>query len=113
MFEIIVTVDTNDADYDKTISEISEGDLESIKPLIAAIKAFKSYTVKRSKGMDWTHHHNYPWGDCLREDLGEKSPKELYGDVELFEEFIPYPEHGFHTIESITISPLVKREELL
>jgi len=31
----------------------------------------------------------------------------------LFEEFIPYPEHGFHTIESITISPLVKREELL
>ena len=52
----------NDGDYITTVSTISEKDLAAIKPLIAAIKDFKSYEVEY-KGYDgvknkWTHHHN-------------------------------------------------------
>ena len=54
-----------------------------------------------------------------REDLGENLPQDLYPSIdedifELFEEeFLPYPEYGFHTIKSIEICPLVKKEKLL
>jgi len=114
-FEIRITVDTNDADYNTEINTISVKDLNKIKPLIKAIAKFKPYTVE-TKGMSETHHYNYNinW----REDLGEKSPKELYDFPEevheLFQEYCPSAgEDGFHTIESITVHPKVKKEKLL
>ena len=117
--EITVIVDTNDGDYINQVQEISQEELDEIMPLIEAIKNFKPYKVK-ARGLEWTHSHNYSYGECLRKDLGEKSPQELYPDVdeeifEIFEEsFLPMNnEYGFHTIKSITISPLVKRQELL
>ena len=63
------------------------------------------------------HHHNFPTGECLRKDLGEKSPQELYDFdeevFELFEDFCPYPEYGFHTIERIELYPTPKKTRLL
>ena len=110
-YEIAITADTNDGDYITEVSEISEEDLDTIKPLIQAIKEFKPYKNK------YTHHHNYPWGEYVRDDMGEKSARELYKFdeeiFELFEEYIPYGEYGIHTIESITICPLQKKTKLL
>lgn len=118
--EISIKVDTNDGDYATEVREISDSDLDKIKPLIVAIKKFKPYkTVTLDTKMDWTHTHNYPFGECLRPDLGEKSPREFYQGVvsedtiELFEEFLPYNEYGFHTIVSIEVTPLVKKTKLL
>ena len=118
--EITIIADTNDGDYVTQISTINKEDLAIIKPLIAAIKRFKPYKVKRKDHMGkftWTHHHNYPNSEYIRGDLGEKSPRELYNFsekvFELFEEYVPYGEHGIHTIESITICPLQKKTKLL
>ncbi len=119
-YEITITADPNDADYITAVNEISEEDLDTIKPLIQAIKEFKPYNAEyESFGRMSTtmHHHNYPYGECLRGDMGEKSPEELYEFdskvLELFEEYIPHSEYGIHTIESITICPLQKKTKLL
>ena len=117
-WDIKIVADTNDADYITKISEISDEDLSKIKPLIAAIKEFKPYKVKKD-GMSWVHGHNYPWGEYSpRGDLGEKDSREIYKGIDeevfqMFEELIPYGEHGIHTIESIEITPHIKWEKLL
>lgn len=115
--EITITADTNDGDYVTQVSEISENDLSTIKPLIASIKRFKKYKGYSASGMPYTHHHNYPFGDCAREDLGEKTLSELYDFdeevFELFNDYIPYGEYGIHTIKSITICPLQEKTRLL
>ncbi len=117
-WDIKITADTNDADYVTEISSISDGDLNKIKPLIAAIKNFKPYKT-RVDGLDWSHSHNYPWGEHLpREDLGEKYPREIYKGFDeevfqIFEDLIPHGEYGIHTIESIEIAPQIKWEKLL
>jgi len=112
MMEITIQVDTNDADYLTEVREISQKDFDVISPLIRAIKAFKPY-----KGKHYMESHNYSVGDAYRPDLGEKGPRELYDFseevFEKFEEFLPSAEHGFHTIESITIGPLSEKTELL
>lgn len=123
MLEIKVVTDTNDADYVTRISHISEADLERIKPLIAKIKAFKPYTVKAEQTSyisDWTHSHNYPFGERQREDLGEKSPREIYSDIpeevfDLFEEFVDGDSEtgSFHTVESIEVYPIPVKTKLL
>lgn len=102
MKTLLVTVDTNDADYIREIVEIDEDTLEHFKPLIEKINNFKPYETER-----WLHHHNFPVGDCLRKNLGEKHPMELYNlTEEEYEWFIDSfhlygGEWGFHTIESI------------
>lgn len=119
-YEITIKVDTNDGDYATEISTISDSDLDKIKPLIAAIKKFQPYKTKSESGMDWEHSHNYPYGEVLREDLGEKEPRDYYHGVvsnndvfDLFEDLLPYGEYGFHTIVSIDVTPLVKKAKLL
>ncbi|MHC1598880.1 MAG: hypothetical protein ACXQT0_04800 [Candidatus Methanofastidiosia archaeon] len=57
----MIKVDTNDADYDVSTTEITEEDLDSIRPIIEAIKNFKPYKSK-TRGMNQTHHHNWPAG---------------------------------------------------
>ena len=116
--EITIIVDTNDEDYNVSVKEITQKDLTKITPLINAIKNFKPYEID-AKDIHWKHSHNYPYGECLREDLGEKSPQELYPDIdekifELFEEeFLPYPEYEFHTIKSVDVCPSVKKKKFL
>ena len=113
-YEIKIVVDTNDADYNTSVNTISDNDLLQIKPLINAIRNFKPY----SHGMH-THRHNYPYGEYgPREDLGELFPNQIYKGLskeafEIFEEYCPFGEHGFHTIESVEIWPVVKKTRLL
>ena len=88
-FYIVITVDTNDADYNTAINIITKSKLDRIMPLIDMIKNFKPYRTPLSPPLDpyggvpmtkITHDHNYPY-NCSRTDLGEKTIKELY-DVE-------------------------------
>ena len=111
-YEITIIVDTNDADFATAVNEISNKELEKLRFLFDAIKKFKPY---KNKGHQ--HHYNFPVGECLREDLGEKPPQELY-DIdddlfELFSEYCPFNEYGFHTIESVEICPLRMKEKLV
>jgi hypothetical protein len=112
--EITIRVDTNDADYREETSSISQVHLELLKPLFIAIKNFKPYKSKLYSGK---HEHNFPCGECLRDDLGEKSPEDIYGfrdeEMELLEYYLPSCEYGFHTIESVEIFPKPKKERLI
>lgn len=116
---LVVTVDTNDADYNTKQTEIDDVIIEKLKPLFAAIKDFKKYKAKTGSGMDWTHCNNYPYGECARDDLGEKSGMEYYSPIvgqeicDLFESnFAPHCEYGFHTVESVKFI-VVESEEVL
>ena len=115
--QIVITVDTNDGDYATKISSISKEKLKQIKPLIVAIAAFKPYKAKGPTSREYKHHHNYPYGECCREDLGERTPEQLYifseEIFELFLEYLPYNEYGFHTIERIEVFEKVNQQRLL
>ena len=102
-----VEVDTNDADYVGRLVEVSDEDAEKWMPLIKKIQAFKPYSGVSKHGMVWEHHHNFPFGEYVRTDLGEKSPCELYDiseeEMEAFQEafWLWGGEYGFHTITQI------------
>lgn len=124
MLEIVIEVDTNDADYIEKTSVISEEDFDKIKPIIKAIKEFKPYETEytlswdKTKKNKSTHYNNFPYGEVCRSDMGEKFPNELYPNIseeawEILYEILPYNECGFHTIKSIKIGPYCKKIELL
>ena len=113
---IEIKADTNDGDYITKRSEITDAEIELLKPLIEKIKNFKPYIGTKPDRWKYLHNHNFCSGDRLREDLGEKSPEELYGEDEalkLFNELIPCGEYGIHTIESIKILEIFNEINLL
>lgn len=106
---IIIMADTNDADYVSEKTEITDGDIELIKPIIEAIK--KHPEDKNG----WGAHHNYETGEVVRKASAQK----LYGHLDnfdLFDGLVPsgdpnYP--GVHTIKSIQILEVVNEINLL
>ena len=118
-YTIEIKVDTNDGDYVISNNEISEETLKNLLPLISLIKNFKTYkSTPPDDSVEWTQHHNFPYGECLRTDLGEKSPEELYAHIgaDVLEEFIelcPSCEYGFHSITSIRICESTPWKKLL
>ena len=88
IYEIVITADTNDADYITKISDITPGKLERFTPLIAEIAKVKHYNWDTS---------------VYGED--EDKPEIMYSQfaalAEEFGAFVPHGEHGVHTIESI------------
>ena len=108
---LYIQADTNDGDYISSLSKITDEEIELIRPVIKTIKNFKSYY---SEEHQWWHHHNYPNSDYCREDLGEKTPWDLYGHLEgfeLFHDFVPYGENGIHSIDEILVVEI--KENLL
>ena len=101
---LLVRADTNDADYVRSFKPIEEEILAKFLPLFQAIKDFKPY-----KGGRTSHRHNFPTGDCCREDMGEKQVEEIYADIdpeilgEFQEEYMPNGEFGTHTINEIKV----------
>ena len=116
-YTLEVTVDTNDADYVTELFEFDISDLPLIEKICNKIEAFKPYKGKFDSDLTFSHRHNWPEGDCFREDLGEKSPQELYNLTEdeywQFRDYLPSTEYGFHTIESIYYYPTSTRTKLL
>lgn len=101
-YEITITVDTNDADYNTSVNEISAADLKKIKPLLKAIKENKN-----------EYHHNYGNSD-FTDDYGPHQYPEFDKEIhEIFMNFCPYGEHGFHTIESVKYCEKPKYTRLL
>ena len=110
--QILIEVDTNDADYMSSANTITDKEIEEIKPVIEAIKNFKPYIGTKPNYWKHRHHSNYPTGESCREDLGEKTAEELYGHIpgfETFDELLPCPDFGFHSISSIEIIQILER----
>ena len=85
---IEIVGDTNDGDYVSERTEITDKEIEEIKPVIEAIKNSKE-------------HHNFDTSEHQNGDA-----EEVYGHLEgfgLFEDLVPYGEYGIHTIDSIII----------
>jgi hypothetical protein len=116
---LIITADTNDADYITRVSDVTTEELEILKPLFDKIKNFEPYKTQiKGKGMGWSHIHNWPVGEYgCREDLGEKTVQELYDltddDFEFAMEFIPYGEHGTHTITDIKVVEVINETKYI
>jgi hypothetical protein len=119
---LLVIADTNDADYIQTFKEVTDEDLEVMKPLFEAIKNFKPYTTRKDAygyAASMTHRHNFPTNDCCRKDLGEKTIEQIYKDIDedsllcFTDEYCPHAEHGIHTIESIEIVEVTNRVKLV
>lgn len=116
-YKVECTVDTNDADYNTEISKINEKELGMLKNICKRIRNFEPYKSISNSDLDWTDN-NFSTGDCLREDLGEKDPTELYSLTEEEYEFFvfkicPSCEYGFHTINSVIIYPHIDGEVLI
>lgn len=87
---ILVSADTNDADYVHLFQPITDEDIEALRPMMKALEEnngdFRTTEFRRSK---------------------ELSPEERYRNVEGFElfrdEFVPYGEYGVHTIDFVKI----------
>jgi len=117
---LVVRGDYNDADFVTKITPITQEELDKFLPLIEALKKFKPYTGMTDrapfKPMEWNHKHNWPKGEYgCRQDLGEKTLKELYGELaeEFDDEYVPHggDSAGFslHTIVEIFVVKLDKK----
>lgn len=97
---IIVEGDTNDADYIRERTLITDKELKELKPIIKAIKSCK-------KDHNWSNEYS------------NESVEEIYkgmlteDQLELFEDYVPHGEYGVHTITSIILIHVVKETELL
>lgn len=115
MIYINIVADTCDADYVGNLSLIDEQYYQKIQPVIQAIKDFKPYVVNKHNH-DWTHKHNFPDRENVREDLGELSATKMYGHLDgfyYFYDLIPRSEMGISDITEITIIHASKVENLL
>jgi hypothetical protein len=98
---LIIKADTNDGDYVTEKSEVSDAEIEKIKPIIEVIAAC-------------TEDHNFPDGECSDpdelENLYLESGLLTEQQLDFIKPYIPYGEYGVHTIESVEI--LVVSEEI-
>ena len=102
IWEIVITVDENDADYMTEISTVTDEELEYIKPLIEEI-------AKQPE-----KSHNYPMGEYTHGPDGFEKYPQFNEDIhQAFLELCPYGEHGFHTVKSIQIQPYQEKITLL
>lgn len=111
---IIIKADTNDADYITKKTEITDEQIEQIKPVIAALQ------VRRDKLNEDRHKNWNRWSPNWETSKYGRlvTPSEMYvkpgilteEQVQIFDEFVPYGEYGVHTIETVEI--LVVSEEI-
>lgn len=89
--KIYVSVDRNDGDYDGgyvgELSNITEKQLERLKSIIAKCDDFNCWGD----------------GDCLDNQNNPRRFDITDEDVDFVNEFCPYCEYGFHTIEEIIV----------
>lgn len=100
---LVVKVDTNDADYIEGHFQISNEEIEKLKPLLK--------TIGESE-----EDCNYPYGNCVRDESGKDLYSPIVGEevCDFFEDnFLPWSENGFHTIESIKVLEVVSEIDLL
>jgi len=114
---IIVTADENDGDYITNKSEITDTELELIKPVIKQLQLRKA-KLNEDRNKNWNEYrHNWETGELIN----EKSPEKLYVEtglltqeqVNIFDKYVPDNEFGIHTIDSVEILEVVNEIKLL
>ena len=108
-YEIVITGDTNDADYVTEIQDIEQDELDLIMPVIEAVKA---YTKLHWKG-HYCSEHNWPTSEYSDGEVGALYPDLTEEQLQLFQNFVPCGEYGIHSIESIYIYPKPTKVKLL
>lgn len=116
---LMVRGDSNDADFVIKITPVTQKEIDKYIPLIEAISNFKSYKGKsdpKRHTTEHSHNHNWPKGEYgCREDLGEKTITELYGELaeEFDEKFVPNggenSGYSLHTIVEIAVLKVDKK----
>lgn len=104
MKKIWIQGDTNDADYVSEMTDITEEELESIIPIIEAIKDCKEFHNWQNEYDDITIEELYPQFFKNGEELPE---------MEYFYELLPCGEYGIHSITEIKVFEVVNEQQLL
>lgn len=100
-YEIVVTADTNDADYITRIENVSMKMIEEVvKPAVELLK---------------TVHGSVPWHGWNDVGTGIFAEDSEHAELlNIFQDFfVPFGEHGVHTIESVVYYPLPVKVVLL
>ena len=103
---LIIKADTNDADYITGICEIQPEDEQLIRKVAGVLR------TESKKGCAGSHN----WETS---EYGDERPEDMYEDVltqdeiETFDGYVPYGEHGIHTIDSIRILEVTSDEKLI
>jgi hypothetical protein len=122
---ITIRVDTNDGDYVTETNKISGVALEKLRPAFKIMKEAPpleyqepaSYGVDKGKLITKYVCNKWSCGDC---ESHQDKLKAYYLELGMTEEeyleiedLMPYPEYGFHTLESIKLSPWIVEEVLV
>jgi hypothetical protein len=106
---LIITADTNDADYiTQQIYIKDEKELAEIKRILSIIKTKTNQLVKKGP-----NRHNWPTSDYSQDTVGALYKGKLNeGEIEWFNQYVPYGEFGIHTIVSAIMYHVEKEEKL-
>lgn len=114
---IIIKADVNDGDYISSKHEITDENLEIVKPIIQAINEFNEDKSIKYQKYNWWTMDDHSRGSSPEQYL---SPEERYKDkvsqeaFDYFNELLPYMDNeNIHTIESIELLEVSKQERLL
>ena len=103
---IYIKADTNDGDYISKKSEITDEQIELIKPVIEQLK-FRKDKLNEDKMHNWNEwRHNWEtseYSDSTTTDMYVDNGLLTQEQVELFNRFVPFGEYGVHTVESVEI----------
>ena len=109
-YELVITADTNDADYATSTNTVTQETIDKLSPIIKAIKD-RNATTRRGSGQ-----YNWRIGEYATKNEG---PDVVYDgiltedQIEFFSDLVPHGEYGIHTIESIEYYPLPMKIKLL
>jgi len=110
---IYIKADTNDGDYISKKSEITDDQIELIKPVIEQLK-FRKDKLNEDKMHNWNEwRHNWvtsEYSESTLYDMYIETNLLTQEQVDLFDEFVPFGEYGVHTVESVEI---LKEGEML
>ena len=106
---VIVRGDTNDADYITKETILTDENTEILRKVTKAIKQ------RNTDNNDKPNWHNWDNSEFRRGSVIDEYEELLTeDDIEYFsDEFVPYGEHGIHTIESIRIVKIAEDIDLL
>ena len=116
----IISVDINDGDIESHTIEVSNEQAMVLGRVAKALKEFEPYEVE-THGFTKKYEHNFPTGECLRTDMGELPPEEIYLETDkispedflMFMDMLPYTEFGFHTVTEIRILAVIGEIKLI
>lgn len=97
---LLVTADTNDADYVTDVTEINNEDLIRVKKIFSMLP--------KKKRHNWPDHDDYQKGNIF-----DKYKKLTEEDFDFINGYIPHGEYGIHTIESVRVLEVISDETII